>query len=133
MILFVCMVQPLFHRKFALNYLDRLVNAILEYVSKMEELTIRNFSKERYENIYQAINEFLKRIKKSEERKKITEDFQLQLILRFLFSDFLDKKLHAVTIMTQFLKLCKHSMTLISAKDFEKWIRDNKILPVIYN
>jgi len=99
----------------------------------MEDMTIRNFSKDRYENIYTSVNEFLRRIKKTSERKKITESLQLQLILRFLFSDFLDRKLQAVTLLTSFLKICKHSVTVMPAKELERWIRENKILPAIYN
>jgi len=78
------------------------------------------------------VREFLKRVKSLEERKVIVENFQLDLICRFLFSDFLDRKLQAVSILTTFMKYSKNS--LVRAKeDFVKWIKDKQILKCIYN
>jgi hypothetical protein len=61
-----------------------------------------------------SVREFLKRVKNFEERRVIVENFQLDLICRFLFSDFLDRKLQAVTILTTFMKYSKN--TLVRSK-----------------
>lgn len=50
-----------------------MIEALLEFVNKADELTIRNFSKERFETINIALTEFLKRVKPSAERKYICE------------------------------------------------------------
>jgi len=44
----IAQLHPLLHRNFALEYLTRLSNALLEYVTKADEMTIRNFTKERF-------------------------------------------------------------------------------------
>ena len=66
---FVLIVHGMFHRRFALEYLGNLTNAILDYINNSKESTIRNFSKERYDAVYSALNEFLKRLKPVNERK----------------------------------------------------------------
>lgn len=81
---------------------------MLEYVTKADEMTIRNFTKERFEFVNKALMEFLKRIKPSAQRKAICEELQLGLAIRFLQSDFLDRKLYAVTVLTSLLKQSKH-------------------------
>lgn len=80
-----------------------------------------------------SLQEFMKRLYTLEERKTIIQKLQLDLILRFLFSDFLDRKLQAVTLLTVFFKMCRHKITRKSMKSFIEWIRENKILPGIYN
>jgi hypothetical protein len=86
-------------------------------------MTIRNFSKERYEAVIQSVREFLKRVATLEERKAIVEQFQLNLICRFLFSDFLDRKLQAVSILTTFMKYSKN-MLVKSKEEFVDWIKE---------
>lgn len=106
----------MFHRKFAIQYLGDLTESILDYINNSKESTIRNFSKERYDAVYSALNEFLKRLKPVSERKEIIEKVQMDLILRFFFSDFLDRKLQAITLLANFFKLAKHSITRKSLK-----------------
>jgi hypothetical protein len=110
LISFISLMHPLLHRKFALPYLGQLTEAILDYVNKSDDITIRNFSKERYEAVMTSLSEFLKRLKSSSERKLICETFQLDLTLRFLNSDFLDRKLYSVNLLTIFLKQAKHKI-----------------------
>ena len=41
----------------------------MEYVTKADEQTIRNFSKERFEIVSGALTEFMKRVSQASERK----------------------------------------------------------------
>ena len=116
LIAFVYVVQPVFHHTFAIDYLKKITNSTLEYINNSKESTIRNFSKERYESVFTSINEFLKRLILNKERKQITEKLQLSLVLTFLFSDFLDRKLQAVSIITHLFKMSKHRITEKSLK-----------------
>lgn len=104
----IASLHPLLHRKFASAYLPQIVDALLEYVNKADDTIIRNFSKERFETVNLALTEFLKRVKPGSERKYICEELQLNLTIRFLQSDFLDRKLYAVAMLTTFLKQSKH-------------------------
>lgn len=107
---FLMIIHPFFHRKWALEYIPALTQGIIDYVNKGDDITIRNFSKERYEAVITSVREFLKRVTTIEERKLIVEEFQLNLICRFLFSDFLDRKLQAISILTTFMKYSKNSL-----------------------
>jgi hypothetical protein len=123
LISFLMHIHPFFHRKWALEFIPQLTQGILDYVNKGDEMTIRNFSKERYEAVIQSVREFLKRVATLEERKAIVEQFQLNLICRFLFSDFLDRKLQAVSILTTFMKYSKN-MLVKSKEEFVDWIKE---------
>jgi translation elongation factor EF-1alpha len=63
LISFLMHVHPMFHRKYAVNYILKLTDGILDYVNKGDDITIRNFSKERYEAVISSVREFLKRVK----------------------------------------------------------------------
>lgn len=52
---FIMHIHPFFHRKWALEYIEKLTYGILEYVNKGDEITIRNFSKERYEAVITSV------------------------------------------------------------------------------
>jgi len=80
-----------------------------------------------------AITEFLKRTTPSAERKGILEELQLGLANRFLQSDFLDRKLYAVTVLTILLKQSKHRGLKSSFEELIKWIKDKGVLAAIYN
>jgi len=45
LISFLMHVHPLFHRKYAMSYIPKLTDGILDYVNKGDDITIRNFSK----------------------------------------------------------------------------------------
>lgn len=38
-------IHPMFHRKYAVDYILKLTDGILDYVNKGDDITIRNFSK----------------------------------------------------------------------------------------
>jgi hypothetical protein len=105
----------------------------LEYVTKADEMTIRNFTKERFEFVNKALMEFLKRIKPTAQRKAICEELQLGLAIRFLQSDFLDRKLYAVTVLTSLLKQSKHKGMKRTFEELIDWIKEKKVLTSIYN
>jgi translation elongation factor EF-1alpha len=56
-------IHPFFHRKWALEYIPALTQGIIDFVNKGDDITIRNFSKERYEAVTTSVREFLKRVK----------------------------------------------------------------------
>jgi hypothetical protein len=123
----------LLHRNYAVDFLNRLTVVLLEYVTQADELTIRNFSKERFEFVSTALTEFLKRIKPAAQRKAIIEELQLGLAIRFLQSDFLDRKLYAVTVINSLLKQSKHKGLKRTFDELIDWIREKKVLTAIYN
>ena len=96
-------------------------------------MTIRNFTKERFEFVNKALMEFLKRIKPTAQRKAICEELQLGLAIRFLQSDFLDRKLYAVTVLTSLLKQSKHKGMKRTFEELIDWIKEKKVLTSIYN
>lgn len=57
----------------------------------------------------------------------------MSMIIRFLFSDFLDRKLQAISLLNSFLKNCYHEFSSITFAEACTWVKENKILPHIYN
>jgi hypothetical protein len=57
----------------------------------------------------------------------------LGLANRFLQSDFLDRKLYAVTVLTALLKQSKHRSLKRSYEELIQWIKDKGVLAAIYN
>lgn len=49
-----------------------------------------------------------------------------------MYSDFLDRKLQAVSILTTFMKYSKNSLVK-SKEEFVQWIKEKEILKAIYN
>lgn len=129
----ISQLHPLLHRKFAVEYLSKMSDVLLEYVNKADEMTIRNFTKERFELINSSLTEFLKRVKPASQRKAICEELQLSLAYRFLQSDFLDRKLYAVTIVTTLLKQSRTKAMKRSFEELISWIREKNIFAAIYN
>jgi hypothetical protein len=72
-------------------------------------------------------------MKTASERKHITEELQLSLAVRFLQSDFLDRKLYAISLLTAMLRQSKHKVLKRSTEDLLNWVREKGILPLIYN
>lgn len=60
---FLMIIHPFFHRKWALEYIPALTQGIIDFVNKGDDITIRNFSKERFEAVINSVKEFLKRVK----------------------------------------------------------------------
>ncbi len=80
-----------------------------------------------------SLTEFLKRIKPSSERKYICEELQLNLTIRFLQSDFLDRKLYAISMLTTLLKQSKHRVLRRSQEELLAWVKEKAILSLLYN
>ena len=80
-----------------------------------------------------ALTEFLKRIKPQSQRKAIIEELQLGLANRFLQSDFLDRKLYAVTVLTSLLKQSKHKGLKRTFDELIDWVKEKKVLNALYN
>ena len=58
---------------------------------------------------------------------------QLGLANRFLQSDFLDRKLYAVTVLISLLKQSKHKGLKRSFDELIEWIKEKRVLTAIYN
>jgi hypothetical protein len=50
-----------------------------------------------------------------------------------LQSDFLDRKLYAVAVLTSLLKQSKHRVLKRSTEDLVKWVREKGVMAAIYN
>lgn len=116
LIYMVHIVSNYLHRKFAIKYLIDFIESILSYINDSKEGIIRNFSKERYDAVISAVSEFMKRLLPTYERKEKMDKLKLDLILRFLFSDFLDRKLQAISLLYNFMKLTQCNNTSISTE-----------------
>lgn len=101
---FISVIQNIFHRRFAIRYLKEYSVAILNYIKELDDNKIRNLTKERLTNLLAALKDFFGKLLPSEKKRSILQELELDLALRFINSDFLERKMQAVTIFTDLLK-----------------------------
>lgn len=122
-----------FSRRFAIVFLRDLADAVVQYLNRIDEANIRNFSKERCDNLMISLHDFYRRLLTAEERRKRFEVIKLNLSLKFINSDFLERKLHAITTITEFVKQSRSQFHQISYADICEWILKNDLLRKIFN
>lgn len=80
-----------------------------------------------------ALYDFYKRLVSARERKNIIETLRMDLALRFINSDFLERKMHAVTTITELIRLSKHHSNNLTYDQICNWIVKNEIIRKIFN
>jgi len=73
----ICLFQSTFSRRFAIVYLRDLAEAVVQYLHRIDEANIRNFSKDRCDNILIALHDFYRRLLPAEERRRRIEQIKL--------------------------------------------------------
>lgn len=66
----ICLFQGVFNRRFAIVYLRDLADAVVQYLKRIDEANIRNFSKDRCDNLLVALHDFYRRLLPAEERRR---------------------------------------------------------------
>lgn len=126
-------VCRLFHRDYALSYLPKLADSLVRYLLSSPDSNIRNFSKERLDTLFLSFDEFFSRYLSLPEKRRKKYELQPRLARMFIDSQFLDRKLNSLAIMTDLIKQAKleeDSATMLEM--IEKWIVDNHIVDKLY-
>lgn len=133
--MFISVLQNVFHRRFAISYLKEYSFAILNYIKELDDNKIRNLSKERLQNMLASLKDFFGKLFPAEKRRSILQGLELDLALRFINSDFLERKMQAVTIFTDLLKqaILRPSETYLKTTDLFDWFSKNDIIKKIFN
>lgn len=97
-----------FQRDFALDYIPKLKAAVWENVLKSPDSNIRNFSKEKIENITSAFDHLIKRVWSIPEKHEMIETFNLEVSLMCFETDFLERKLQGLKAILEVIKQIKY-------------------------
>lgn len=132
---FIMILQNVFHRRFAVTYLRDYSAAILSYIRELDDNKIRNLSKERLNSLLTALKDFFGKLLPSEKRRSVLQELELDLALRFINSDFLEKKMQAVSIFTDLLKhaVLRPSEAYLKTGELFEWFSKNDIIKKIFN
>lgn len=101
---FVSLINGVFHRRFALEYLPRLCNAVTQSILQCTESNIRVFTKDKFSNIMEYLSGISRRFMTLREAKTMIEEIVLPIIKKFIESEFLDRKLNSLALLTDLVK-----------------------------
>lgn len=98
------------------------------------EASIRNVRKEKIEQIVGRLGDLLKRVYTYDEREKTLEQLNLDITLMCLKSNFLERRIHGIKSLGEFLKGLKYSNRNKLTGDYMlEWLEKNKILELIFD
>ena len=81
------------HRVFAIQYVPKITSALWNNLLHSPDSNIRNFTKERLDNIYDSIGEILKRVYSISHKRELLDNLKFDIALICFNSEFLERKL----------------------------------------
>jgi hypothetical protein len=123
---------PYLLNSFVLSYGKAIIEMAIKYVLEASAENIRHLTKEIVECIYKGVEELSKRVYSVDKSKEITERFFFRIALIFINTDFLERKLHGVTILGEIFKnIKKNEFEKITRTDITKLIEKENVLEQI--
>lgn len=123
-----------FHRQFVKEFVPEIKRGIENCILNSPDSIIRNVRQETIEGIVKKLEDLLKRVMKTEDREKEIELLNLSIIMLCFKSSFLERRIHGIKVLSDLIKRLKYQTTNHEAQAFMlKWLRDNKIIEIIYD
>jgi hypothetical protein len=123
---------PYLLNSFILSYGKGIIEMAIKYVLEATSENIRHLTKEIVECIYKGVEELSKRVYSLDKSKEITERFLFRIALIFINTDFLERKLHGVTILGEIFKnIKKNEFEKITRGDITRLIEKESVLEQI--
>jgi hypothetical protein len=129
-------IYPYFHRDYAVKFVPKIVAAVKDYIMNAPEKLIRSVRKETIESIINRLNDLLKRTHSPEDREKEMTTMKLNFALLQIKTDFLERRIHGIKVITDMIKglSWKHSSSSIIDEEFMLgWLRSNDIMSIVFN
>jgi len=126
-------ISPILHRDFAYAYIPRLREAVFKNLLTSPDSNIRNFTKDRIDDITKSFDPLLKRILSIPEKIEILEQLNLEICSICFGSDFLERRLQGLKTIIEMIKSVRygHSKSL-SGATLKKFIESHDIFSKIY-
>jgi hypothetical protein len=127
-------VFPMYHRDFISKFAFDIKDAVQNSILNAPEASIRNVRKEKIEQIVGRLGDMLKRVYNYDERERTLERLNLDITLMCLKSNFLERRIHGIKSLGEFLKGLKYSRgSKMTGDDMFEWLEKNKILELIFD
>jgi len=126
-------IHAVLHRDFCYDYVPRLKEAVWRNLLKSPDSNIRNFTKERIDNIIQAFDGLLKRVYSLPEKYEMIENLSLEICSICFESNFLERKLQGLKSLLEIIKNLRFgSLKYITVDYLNKFILSHSIFDKIY-
>lgn len=97
-------ISLLLHKDFANEYIPTLKQAVWNNIVKSPESNIRNFTKERLDEIIEACETLFKRVYSINERREFLETLNFQVCTICFDSHFLERKIQGLKTLLEMIK-----------------------------
>ena len=101
---FISQTSPVFHRKFAHAYIPVVCETAKNAILHCSESNIRLFTKDILSSILESIFNLTKRYMSVRQRHKMQEQIKMPIIKMFIDSEFLDRKLNSIALLTDLIR-----------------------------
>ena len=101
---FVAAVSPVFHRRFAVEFVPQFVNAATHSLLLCNEFNIRIFTKEKFSLLMEGLVLLMKRYLSTRQRMDRVCQTTMAIIKLFIDSDVLERKFNGLSILTDLVK-----------------------------
>lgn len=126
-------LHGVFYRKFAIDYLQKVLDGAFYNVLNTPESNFRNFTKDKIEGVITGLEKIVKRLYTLKDRYEIIENFTLKVSLICFKSSILERKIQGLKMIQDIIKNIKfQDYKSISYKDLGIWLENNNIFDDLY-
>lgn len=126
-------IYSFYHKQFAKQYVQRLIDAAANYLLSASESQVRNFSKEKVDLLCIHLENLYKRIITIEQKNERMDIFHLNFAHKCFQSQYLDRRIQGLKAIVELTKGCKYPQTrTIRSSSMTLWIREHAILETIF-
>jgi len=120
----------LFHKDYIKLLAPQLQQYIFKFLNDMSLDQLRNIKKETLESIQNVLKKFLEKVYEYDELNKVIENFNLNLSLRMIKTEFFDKRKQAVSNLVDIIKQSKDNPQ--KRAGIVKILEENQIFTTIF-
>lgn len=132
-VVFTGRIYGLLHKKFAMNYIVLFKNAVFQSLLAAPVLNYREYSKERLDQIFDHLENLLKRVFTIQQKNKFIDEFLLEFSLKNLETPYLEKRIYGIRWIAEAAnKSNLGKLRGMKIADLARWIKNNSVLTHIF-
>lgn len=123
------------HRKLCMWLIPELKEGVMKYLRKASDSVLRGIKSEKFHSIINNLEILLKRVYTAKKKNTEITQFHLECLLRFIKSEFLDRRIEGLKGVAEFCRKLRFSMPKQehwTGKMMVDWISRNGILNEIF-
>lgn len=126
-------IYALFHKRYAMSYVQKFIDAIFGYMLNSPQSYIRDFNKEKVDQMTGLLESLLKRIWTIQEKNAIIEQFTLDLSLICFETPYLERRIQGLKGIIDAVNKSKYTQTKsVMIEPLVRWLKSHDVITVIY-